>query len=174
VSARADDVLLLDFDWCHPAGWSVQLFLRTGESGLARLLARGITEDDREIALARLGRNPSADRVSRVVEDRIATNGASRGIGLFGSLPAMIENHRPDWIGRDAIARACRAWLDAFGAEIYGDQWDDLASELPPTDGDDDDDGEEPAFDEERKQRITAAYMDQAYRDVARRRRKRA
>ena len=119
---------LLDFWWLGlgptSSGAEIQLLHPTAD----RWYACWVTEEEWPTVVAAF--EPlSAVTLRAFVTDLLADNGASYGVGLFGSLPSMTTNHRSDLIPADVVKEAYRAWLDRTG-DAWGTGWESLRDDL--------------------------------------------
>jgi hypothetical protein len=83
-----------------------------------------LTEEDPYIIVAALA--PSAHRalVEFFFSDLLRHNGGPYGIELFGSLPTMMVNLRPDLLSRDAVKQSFLDWLRNWSVRYPGfDMW---------------------------------------------------
>lgn len=82
------------------------------------------TEESAPHAIAAAVVRHPVELFSRFFQDFLARNGAAYGVPLFGRLPSLTVNHRPDLLPADAIETGHRSWIEwaeSVGSSPWGD-----------------------------------------------------
>jgi hypothetical protein len=83
--------------------------------GSERSFACWLPEDDEGRVIA--GLKPPSSAITRVFfEDLLAENGAPYGVWVFGGLPSLTINHRPDLLDAEVFKRSYWRWMQSRSA----------------------------------------------------------
>lgn len=118
---------LLEFTWEGMLSWIS--YLRILEMTERDYVCLFIEEQPYRL-LAGMDKYAGEEEYSSLIEDLLSFNGLTFGVEMFGSLPTMTVNSRPDLVPAEALRKAYYRWMEYVRASTGGIPWTSLGAEM--------------------------------------------